>query len=149
MNEVVNIIAMQNHTEITILVITFLLKLFWVRCTFIFIPDEKIVLLKAVQEIVTIGFLCSVYIFCWSYPSCSMRCRSSGKSTRPYQSSTYSEINDKLEWIINTMDTILLKAKKINVDFCKRTCFNLSIISNVYLFLWIWQTYFDKSVKYL
>lgn len=62
-----------------------------------------------------------------------MRCRSSGKSTRPYQSSTYSEINDKLEWIINTMDTILLKAKKINVDFCKRTCFNLSIISNVYL----------------
>lgn len=63
MNEVVNIIAMQNHTEISILVIIFLLKLFWVRCTFIFIPDEKIVLLKAVQEIVTIGFLCSVYIF--------------------------------------------------------------------------------------
>lgn len=80
-------------------------------------------------------FMLGLY-FCWSYPSCSMRCRSSGKSTRPYQSSTYSEINDKLEWIINTMHTILLKAKTINVDFCKRTCFNLSIISNVYLFLW-------------
>lgn len=83
-----------------------------------------------------IGFLCLVYIFLLVLFELFDKMLIIGEVYVFVLVIDYnSEINDKLEWIINIMYIILFKVKIINVDFCKCICFNFFIIFNVYLFL--------------